>query len=181
MVKGYQAYRDSWATVLSEEILCLREVGDWVNFSLTWRLGREAWHSKVWSIAVSCYAKIKTAKMSSKVNTAFWRNFAPAISRYCVEVSCVCTQPLARVWYWDNTSTPPPREQPKSSFELYSRQRKQRRTMLQQDKQLSWYYCYRNDLITIDRNSECSTIAQPYLWHKWLSWYPPGSWDPANT
>ena len=101
--------------------------------SIFLRLGREAWHSKVWSIAVSCYAKIKTAKMSSKANTAFWRNFAPAISRYCVEVCRVCTQPLARVWYWDNTSTLPPQEQPKSSFELYSKQRKQRR-MLQRDK-----------------------------------------------
>jgi len=28
MVKGYQAYRDSWATVLSEEMSCLREVGN---------------------------------------------------------------------------------------------------------------------------------------------------------
>jgi len=46
MVEGYQAYRNSWATVLSEEMPQLREVGNRVNF------GREVWHSKVWSIAV---------------------------------------------------------------------------------------------------------------------------------
>ena len=34
MVKGYQAYKDSWTTVLSEEMPCLREVGNRVNFSL---------------------------------------------------------------------------------------------------------------------------------------------------
>ena len=31
MVKGYQAYKDSWAAVLGEEMLCLREVRYWVN------------------------------------------------------------------------------------------------------------------------------------------------------
>ena len=57
------AYRDSWATVLSEEMPCLREVGTWVNFSLTWRLGGEAWHSKAWSIiAVSCLSENKNCE-----------------------------------------------------------------------------------------------------------------------
>jgi len=42
MAKGYQAYWDSWATVLSKEMPCLREVGNRVNFSLTLRLSREA-------------------------------------------------------------------------------------------------------------------------------------------
>ena len=35
MAKGYQTYKDSWATVLSEKIPCLREVGNQVNFSFT--------------------------------------------------------------------------------------------------------------------------------------------------
>jgi len=35
MAKGYQAYRDSWATVLSKEMPCLREVGNWSIFH--WR------------------------------------------------------------------------------------------------------------------------------------------------
>jgi len=35
MVKGYQAYRAIWATVLSEEMPCLREVGNLANYSLT--------------------------------------------------------------------------------------------------------------------------------------------------
>jgi len=37
MAKGYQAYRDSWATFLSKEMPCLRKVGNWVNFSLTFK------------------------------------------------------------------------------------------------------------------------------------------------
>jgi len=86
MVKGYQAYRDSWATVRSEEMPCLREVGNRVNFSLTWRQGREAWHSKPWSqLQCPAYVKIKTAKISSKATTAFSQNFAPVkISSYTV-------------------------------------------------------------------------------------------------
>jgi len=32
MAKGYQAYRDSWAAVLREEMPCLREVGNRINF-----------------------------------------------------------------------------------------------------------------------------------------------------
>ena len=59
MTKGYQAYRDSWTTVLSEEMPCLREVGNRVDFPLTWRLGREVWPSKVWSIATSCLREKK--------------------------------------------------------------------------------------------------------------------------
>jgi len=35
MEKDYQAYRDSWAAVLSEEMPCPREVGNRVDFSLT--------------------------------------------------------------------------------------------------------------------------------------------------
>ena len=54
MVKGYQAYRDSWATALSKEMPCPREVGNRVNFSLMRRLGREAWPSMACSIAASC-------------------------------------------------------------------------------------------------------------------------------
>jgi len=83
MVKGYQAYRDSWATVLSKKMPCLREVGNRVNLSLTWRLGREAWHSKVWSIAVSCLRKNKNRKNSCKANTAFLWNFAPVKISHC--------------------------------------------------------------------------------------------------
>ena len=59
MVKGYQAYRDSWATALSKEMPCPREVGNQVKFSLMQRLGREAWPSKARSIAASCLRENK--------------------------------------------------------------------------------------------------------------------------
>ena len=75
----------SWPTVLSKEIPCLREVGNRVNYLLMWRLGREAWHSKVWSFAASCLRENKNRKNFSKVNTTFSRNFAPGkISHYTV-------------------------------------------------------------------------------------------------
>ena len=73
MTKGYQAYRDSWATVLSEEMLCLREVVIEVK---TWQ--RSVTLKRRGQLPRPAYAKIKSAKISSKVNTAFSRNFAPA-------------------------------------------------------------------------------------------------------
>ena len=92
MVKGYQAYRDSWATALSKEMPCPREVGNWVNFSLMQRLGREAWPSKARSLLRPAYVKIKTTKSSSTANTAFSQNIAPAkISHYMVHTINVLT------------------------------------------------------------------------------------------
>ena len=68
MTKGYQAYRDSWATVLSEEMLCLREVV--IDVKTRRRSVTLRRHGQ---LPRPAYAKIKTAKIYSKVNTAFSR------------------------------------------------------------------------------------------------------------
>jgi len=71
MAKGYQAYRDSWATALSEGTLCLREVGNRVKFFIDVKTRQRSVTLKG---MVNChmhhaYAKIKTTKISSEANT----------------------------------------------------------------------------------------------------------------
>jgi len=86
MTKDYQAYGTA---VLSEEIPCLRKVGNLVNFHLMWRL------SRCDQLPDPAYAKIKTAKISisSKVNTVFLRNIAPTkIFLFQKQIACITSR-----------------------------------------------------------------------------------------
>jgi len=66
MAKGYQAYRDSWATVLSEEIPCLREVGNLVNFHRREDSAEKCDTQRHGQLPRPAYVKINTMKISSK-------------------------------------------------------------------------------------------------------------------
>ena len=102
VVKGNQAYNDSWATVLGKGMPCLKAVSwatnIWPMRLLWWQLGQnflnyeeqKTWYVKVWSFTASCckHKNYKTAKIYSKANTTFSQNSASAkLSRYMV---CLC-------------------------------------------------------------------------------------------